>query len=254
MAGASAVFKALATDTCVDACTCATANDLVCGHTFPESCNLDKGSLYKCTAAGAAPSDPVKCENDDCIAQTGLDKCNGTDVGPPPDCYCKDDKPICFSSLPENCLPLLPADTPKETVLECSGEGAKPTVKETCKDDQTCSQPADAPAFCKDLCACDPADTANKCSKEFDPICKLPEGVYKCGADGKPEKVEDCTAPDTCRTHTDGPKCTPEECVCKAESKKCGVTFDPKCGLVANTLYTCTADEIPKVEKDCNPG
>ncbi|KAF9907514.1 hypothetical protein EC991_010895, partial [Linnemannia zychae] len=252
MDAASAVFKARATtDTCVDACICATTDDLVCGNTFPESCNLDKGSLYKCTAPGVAPTEPVKCEGDNCVAQPGLDACGGV-VDPTPDCFCKDDQPICLSSLASNCLSLLPADTPKESVLECSGAGAKPTVKEVCKEDQTCKKPDGQPAGCKDLCACEGADT--KCSKDFNPICKLPDGVYKCGAEGKPEKVEDCTAPATCHTHPDGPKCTPEECVCKDGAKHCGVAFDPKCALAANTLYTCTDKEIPKVEKECAPG
>lgn len=147
---------------------------------------------------------------------------------------------------------MFPADTPAETVLACSGKSVKPTIQENCKEDLVCDKPVDQPAFCKDLCKCTGTDTM--CSEDFVPACKLPEGVYKCGAGGKPEKVEECTAPDTCKQHTDGLKCTPEECICKDDGKHCGVTFDAKCGFTANTLYSCTTGEVPKVEKDCNPG
>ncbi|KAF9282196.1 hypothetical protein BGZ88_011151, partial [Linnemannia elongata] len=252
MGAASAVFKALAADTCAEDCACETADDLVCGSTFPERCGLEKQSLYKCTAIGAKPTDPQRCDPNVCVAQPGLDSCDTTP--PLKECFCTDDKAICFKSLSDTCKKVFPADTPAETILSCSGKGAAPKVQETCKEDQICDKPAaDQPAVCKDVCECTGTDT--KCSKDFTPACKLPaEGVYKCGASGKPEKVEDCTAPDTCKVHTNGPKCTPEECVCKDDGKHCGITFDDKCKLTDNTLYSCATGQVPKEEKDCNPG
>jgi hypothetical protein len=226
-------------------CKC-TGDKAICGSNFNDDCNLDKDRLYTCRGAGADPDPGELCATGDCVTNPAgiADKCKDP-------CACKDDKTICFSSLDDDCKKMFPADTPVETVLACSG-GAKPTIKENCKENQICDQPVDQPAVCKDVCKCTGTDT--KCSSEFSPACKLPDGVYNCGADGKPEKVEDCTAPDTCKQHTDGPKCTPEECICKDALKHCGVTFDAKCNLPANTLHSCTAGDVPKEEKDCNPG
>ncbi|KAG0291980.1 hypothetical protein BGZ96_004646 [Linnemannia gamsii] len=231
-------------DECTDDhCVCKD-NRNICGKQFSPDCHFLKETLYKCSAAGADPHAGEGCAKGCSVIRDAPDQCT-TDSLTSDDCKCKDGDAVCGSTFPVAC------HREPNSLYSCDGgRGSDPTKKEPCATGSCHTK--DGPDECtKDSCACTGTDT--KCSKDFDPACKLPEGVYKC-AKGKPERVEDCTASDTCKQHTDGPKCTPEECICKDESKHCGVTMHDKCRLTANTLYSCTTGEVPKEEKDCNPG
>lgn len=138
--------------------------------------------------------------------------------------------PSCESCLGE------PIDT--SSVYTCSGDGQKPVKSTKCRVDEVCTEELTG-AKCKSLCICTGTDT--KCSKDFPPACHLPEGVYKCGADGKPQKDKDCLDTTICI----GNKCILPECFCKNNNSRCGSTLPDKCGLEKNAVYDCVAGQAP---------
>lgn len=205
----------------------------MCGSTFAEECGLDAGSLYKCTAIGIAPVLEQNCTNGQCTANMGPDIC-GSAVEPPSRCFCNSTATICGSSLDPTCDSVLGEPVDSNSTYTCSGDGQKPVKDKTCTVDEICTQESTG-AQCESLCTCTGTDT--KCSKEFPEACHLPEGVYKCGADGKPQKVQDCVSPDVCVDNV----CTPPECLCKNNNSRCSSTFPDLCGLLVNTVYECQA-------------
>lgn len=217
----------------------------VCGFTFAKSCKLDSTTLYECSGSGSTPKPSKKCDHT-CAVQAGSNACtNG-------DCTCPGtgDDLVCGHDLPASC-----AANPNTIYICRGGKGTKPEPLSECKPGTVCiKKPSPEGAACGSG-TCDCKGDNEVCSSQFLDECGLERNsIYKCTPGGKPEKVEECTAPDTCKVHTDGPKCTPEECVCKDGGKHCGVTYDANCKLTANTLYSCAPGDVPKEEKDCNPG
>lgn len=209
----------------------------MCGSTFSDACKLDAGSLYSCTSIGIAPVLAEKCMNDHCMTSMGPDSC-GPIVEPPSRCFCNSTASICGSSLDLSCESVLGEPVDASSIYTCSDDGQKPVKSTKCTMDEVCTEESNG-AKCKSLCTCTGTDT--KCSKDFPPACHLPEGVYKCGSDGKPQKDRDCLNLNICVDNM----CILPECVCKNDNSRCGSTFPDKCGLEKNAVYVCVAGKAP---------
>lgn len=205
----------------------------MCGSTFAEECGLDAGSLYKCTASGIAPMLEQKCTDGQCTANMGPDIC-GTAAEPSSRCFCNSTASICGSSLDPKCDSVLGEPVDSNSTYTCSGDGQKPVKGKKCTVDEVCTEESTG-AQCKSLCTCTGTDI--KCSKDFPAACHLPEGAYKCGVDGKPQKEQDCVGTDVCVDNV----CTPPECLCKNNNSRCSSTFPDKCGFLLNAVYDCQA-------------
>ncbi|KAG0071862.1 hypothetical protein BGZ90_012103, partial [Linnemannia elongata] len=221
---------------CIDPCVCPSV-DMMCGSTFSDACKLDAGSLYSCTSIGIAPVLAEKCMNDHCMTSMGPDSC-GPIVEPPSRCFCNSTASICGSSLELSCESVLGEPVDASSIYTCSDDGQKPVKSTKCTMDEVCTEESNG-AKCKSLCTC--TGTDKKCSKDFPPACHLPEGVYKCGSDGKPQKDRDCLDLNICVDNM----CILPECVCKNDNSRCGSTFPDKCGLEKNAVYVCVAGKAP---------
>ncbi|KAF9584975.1 hypothetical protein BGW38_004427, partial [Lunasporangiospora selenospora] len=220
----------------VDPCLCKD-NTKVCGSTFPTTCGLKPQTLYNCSAAGATPVAAQDCPVG-CTTLEGDDSCAV-------DCTCKNAEDTCGSEFPTSC------NLDIGTLYDCSaGAKTNPKVKEKCSSGKCTVQSGND--ICELVCKCTGTDT--KCSKEFDPLCKLPaEAVYKC-TNGVPAKVKDCQGTEVCKNTTAGPACISPDCLCKDDHRVCGSTFPATCNLANDTLYQCKTGEAPTIVKDCKPG
>lgn len=205
--------------------------------------------LYSCDEVGSIPLESERCTDGVCSVNPGQDNC-GTISGTP-NCYCNDTITICGSKIDPSCSTLLKADVDPKATYTCSGEGQIPQKAQVCSDVQYC-QDLPTNAQCKSLCNCTGTDA--KCSKDFDPICRLPQGIYKCNEAGQPEKVQVCNSPEVCFEASTGLECGLPECICEDGNARCGSTFPAACDLHNNTLYTCTQGSLPNATQDCSPG
>ncbi len=221
----------------------------MCGSTFAPECNKGQDVLYSCFKVGSIPIESKRCTDGVCSVNPGQDNC-GT-IPKTPNCYCNDTITICGSKIDPSCSTLLKSDVDPKSTYTCSGEGQIPQRAQVCSDGQYC-QDSPTNAQCKSLCNCTGVDT--KCSKDFDPICRLPQGIYKCNEAGQPEKVQLCTSPEVCFESSAGLECASPECICQDANARCGSTFPAVCGLQNNTLYGCAQGSLPNAKQDCNPG
>ncbi|KAG0273044.1 hypothetical protein BGZ95_011155, partial [Linnemannia exigua] len=236
-------------DKCSEPCVCADI-DRMCGSTFVGECNLDAGSLYECTGIGSTPALVEKCADSQCSVNVGPDTCTST-ADPPPQCFCNSTTAICGSSLDPKCDTVVGEPIDPNSIYTCSGDGQKPVKGTPCTVDEICTEES-TDAKCKSLCTCTGSDP--KCSKDFPEACHLTLGVYKCGADGKPETVEECSTGTICAGGAPKPLCIPPECACKNNNSRCGSSFDDKCGYEKNGLYSCNKDDHPVRAEGCGSG
>ncbi|KAG0372196.1 hypothetical protein BGX24_000583, partial [Mortierella sp. AD032] len=236
-------------DKCSEPCVCA-AIDRVCGGTFVGECNLDAGSLYECTAIGSTPGFVEKCADSSCSVNVGPDTCASAPE-PPPQCFCNSTTTICGSSLDPKCDTVVGGQIDPNSIYTCSGDGQKPVKGTACTVDEVCTEELTT-TKCKSLCTCTGPDP--KCSRDFPEACHLTLGVYKCGADGKPETTANCSAGTICAGGAPEPLCIPPECACKNNNSRCGSSFDDKCGYEKNGLYSCNKDDHPVRAEGCGNG
>ncbi|OAQ29267.1 hypothetical protein K457DRAFT_894951 [Linnemannia elongata AG-77] len=252
---------------CIDPCVCPSV-DMMCGSTFSDACKLDAGSLYSCTSIGIAPVLAEKCMNDHCMTSMGPDSC-GPIVEPPSRCFCNSTASICGSSLDLSCESVLGEPVDASSVYTCSDDGQKPVKSTKCTMDEVCTEESNG-AKCKSLCTCTGTDT--KCSKDFPPACHLPEGVYKCGSDGKPQKDRDCLDLNICVDNVhdafglgllhqgvlavfraEASDSCIDQCACKeANVPVCGSVFDSSCTYKTNDLMDCkNVGDVPTIKESC---
>ncbi|KAF9399059.1 hypothetical protein BGZ94_005819, partial [Podila epigama] len=222
-----------------DPCKC-TNGEATCGSVFPDSCKLDKDTLYTCSAAGADPAAGTKCK-DGCEVKDGPDVCK--DI-----CACQDNKVQCGSSLPKNC------GYTESAVYDCTaGAGTKPILVKVCPPGLTCVNNAEGANCGGEECKCKGGMTV--CSSQFPDECKLEKNtIYRCSTDGTPVKVETCPTDKECVAVADGAVCMSKDCKCPDDGTICGAVFPLSCKLQANSLYSCKKGESPVLAKDCLPG
>ncbi|KAF9405006.1 hypothetical protein BGZ94_003814, partial [Podila epigama] len=172
---------------------------------------------------------------------------------PEPDCKCKGDrKKYCGSEFPREC------GFSRESVYECSGDGATPQRVERCTPLKCLLEPEPHCEVIPVVCKCKDGRTS-MCGSEFPAACAFDnETVYDCGGDGTATEKQDCP-PDKCiATPEGGAKCDvkpPEpDCKCKGDKKKvCGSEFPAACNLARETVYECSTDGTPVEVQNCNP-
>lgn len=243
---------------CVDPCSCK-RSDIVCGSTFPSTCNLNKNALYRCTGLGVKPIPTTLCGQGQCVVNAGPDTCNGpsSPIDPVPEdiCTC----PFPTSSVCGRTLLMTPCkkvmDVDPNLVYHCpGGAGSLPELQQICQPGTVCiDQPEPIGAACGGK-TCNCTGTTELCAGAFREQCGLrPNSVYKCTPSGIPKLVQKCTSRQVCVTHSDGSQCVPDACRCEKDGIKCGEGFHLSCGLKGTALYACTAGEHPIFISDFAP-
>lgn len=245
-------------DRCVDPCSCE-RNDIVCGSTFPSTCNLNKSTLYKCTGPGFKPIPTTLCGEGKCVANAGIDTCDGPSASIDPPlreiCACPvSSSSVCGRTLAKTfCKEVMDVDP--NLVYHCpGGPGSLPEIQHICQPGTICiSQPEPIGASCGGR-TCNCTGTTELCSGAFKECCGLrPNSVYKCSDSGIPKLVQKCTSKQVCITESDGSQCVSDDCKCEVDSVDCGERFHLYCGLKGTALYNCTKGETPIFIKDFAP-
>ncbi|KAF9127136.1 hypothetical protein BGW39_006089 [Mortierella sp. 14UC] len=264
-------------------CTC-TGDLSVCSSQFLEGCNLKKNALYKYTPSGRPVLDKIRSKDRpyaEVLLRTDVDwksaRFTSAQQSDPLPCSSRNARmvnvrlkwvPTAVAQLP---IPLPaasatarprsadPASTPSAiSSLEdlsiptvstpAQAMDKKPVKGATCTMDEVCAVES-AGAQCKSLCIC--TGSEKKCSKEFPAACHLLIGVFRCGADSKPEKVKDCPEGSICVGGASGSLCISPECAYKNNNSRCGSSFDEKCGYEKNDVYSCVKDDVPVRVNGC---
>ncbi|KAF9981509.1 hypothetical protein BGZ75_007138 [Mortierella antarctica] len=241
---AAAAFEATAMDQCTDSCKCIEEGK-VCGSTFPPKCDPLASSLYTCSGNGATPVEAEKCGAGGCTVNAGDDSCSTND------CTCPGDgtAPVCSSLLPAGC------NAKPNTIYHCpGGAGTTPEVLAIC-DPGTLCQPKPSPvgAICGSS-TCDCTGSGEVCSNIFPGRCNVvPNSIYKCTENGKPEFFKTCDTTEACVSVADGSICIVPDCRCPDDGTICGEVFPLSCKLKTAALYTCVKGQDPVLSKDCDP-
>ncbi|KAF9581682.1 hypothetical protein BGW38_001213, partial [Lunasporangiospora selenospora] len=229
-----------------DPCLCKNGY-ATCGSAFNDKCGYDKSTLYQCTMKGTKPQLGVKCQSGECIVQSIADVCKPL---PPDNCKCTDGTNVCGKVYDSKC------GFQPETLYSCSGAGAVPRYASACQFG--CSVIASGEDICTpDPCAC--KDTDPICGSELPASCSFePSKLYQCpGRNLRPTSGVSCdsgiclaqSGPDVCKP------IPPDNCKCKDNIQICGNTFEKKCNLKPDTLYTCSGPGTdPKSTADCQFG
>ncbi|KAG9062866.1 hypothetical protein KI688_005173 [Linnemannia hyalina] len=222
----------------------------ICGATFDSLYKYEMGSLYTCTGKGEKPtSGKPKGGERYTVHQQMLTSEETSTRGGDFDASCKFDK---------------------DTVYECSAEGATPKPGKKCGAGLCSSSDkmsTTSVATCKPDCTC----KANKdtCGIDFQAHCKFPKDTlytcvnigdtpkqkwtllwrglnpdlyYNCGKGMKPFPFDRCK----------NGKPTTGKCLCNDGNSKCGKNFEPKCKYVPGSIYTCSGQGATPVEgKPC---
>ncbi|KAF9339287.1 hypothetical protein BGZ91_006466 [Linnemannia elongata] len=223
-------------------CKCKKAGK-ICGSSFPLSCALDAGTLFKCSATGADPEIAEKCISNNCLKDR--DQCEpGIDIDV---CKCSGKGFICGSSFPMKC------NLDAASLYKCEGRDLSPVLFEKCesnsctKGGSKCDNPTPI-----DDCKCKATGTI--CSDTFPPSCALvPKSLYDCVAGGDPTILYTCKS-GSCNTGSTS--CEVNECQCTAEQDLvCGSFFPAKCKLNPAAIYVCTGNWTnPVLDEECESG
>ncbi|KAG0375099.1 hypothetical protein BGX24_009534 [Mortierella sp. AD032] len=240
-------------------CKCPTDGD-VCGSVFPHDCRIPTGHVYSCTK-GKDPVLKEHCATGGCISTKGssmaaaaavFQGAAATDKCVDDLCKCLTRKLVCGSTFPEECK------LSKDTLYECSGIGATPTEKETCKHDECTITIGDD--RCKnDKCICPTGGTNEICGSQLPEECgAYDNGIYDCSRGGgtRPSEIGLCPPGVEC---VDGAGyndaiCGSFNCDCTGDLVVCSNAFPEKCGLQPNTIYKCTDSGRPAKVSSCQEG
>ncbi|KAG0271972.1 hypothetical protein BGZ95_000159, partial [Linnemannia exigua] len=222
-------------------CSCSKPGQL-CGSTFPESCRLNKDSLYFCEGDGAKPRELETCKAGTC--PSGAITCERL-----LDCYCKGPGRPCGKTFPAECL------FEPDTQYQCSNAGDTP-IPIASFAPGTCGPEVDP--YIQDPCHC--SGTGTVCGS----VLKLPScptasfkngSIYRCVNNRPPVELRECNAEETCTQMGSVATCQKDPCACKEEGATvCGSAIDPSCGAVESTAsYVCSGGKLVKKE-DCPKG
>ncbi|KAF9285529.1 hypothetical protein BGZ68_003782 [Mortierella alpina] len=230
-----------------DPCKCSTTNATVCASSFPTSCRLKPDAVYSCTTAGEYPVEVAVCTPEKCIVVADVGQC---DKDP---CLCNSaiDR-LCGSVFPEKCGYVATA------IYRCPAALVKPILIEECPPGLVCANEQNGPTCHSDLCHCHSSDIGkNICGNTLFDGCEYDDNViYTCNADGAEwEPVRTCS-PGECIAVDGVPKCSRDDCICKPDSdgkEYCDTNFPSVCGLVADSVYVCSAGQPPVLKEFCPP-
>ncbi|KAG0335343.1 hypothetical protein BG004_008488 [Podila humilis] len=252
---------------CVPDCTCKDTNDK-CGSDISPKCNLNKDTLYSCSAIGVPYAEKEICTPGTCKS--------GTTVCTKDPCACTKVGLVCGKDFPTECTKLNPDD-----VYNCLAIDGTPSFTQACPAGTctagVCVKPSpcicteDGPACGGEIANCPGLDpdlyyrcTAGQAPVPFDrcsndqPVngdCLCNDGnticssyfPFECGY--KQDMVQLCTGgrgskPITKEQCAVG-RCTTsftcdKGCTCTGSVPMCGKQFDAGCGLDAARVYTCT--------------
>jgi len=217
-------------------------DNLICSDSFPESCGLDKNSVYQCTLSGRAEK-VQDCEEGQWVqladgAVCKIDKCK-----------CPADGDVCGVVFPLGC------NIPTGNIYTCVN-GEDPVLKEKC--------PAGCigtvrgyPNLISAKSVFEATEVTDKCTE--DP-CKCHSKGLICGS-GYPEKcgydkdtVYECTGPK--ETPTEKDKCAKDKCLNSLGDDRCDKCLCPAGNTVricgSHLPEECKADS--KAVYDCSAG
>ncbi|KAG0195509.1 hypothetical protein BGX28_001240, partial [Mortierella sp. GBA30] len=153
-------------------CECP-GNKEVCSDAFPDSCGLDKNTIYSCTSTGN-PTKTKACDIDEvCVTLSDGAVCNKKP------CECPVDGDVCGSVFPLSCK------IPTTSIYTCV-KGQAPVLKEACAHGG-CTVGSDE---CnKDPCKCQ--ESGDVCGSTFPKECPLlKDTLYSCTGKGETPTVK----------------------------------------------------------------
>ncbi|KAF9349045.1 hypothetical protein BGX26_012594 [Mortierella sp. AD094] len=218
----------------IDPCVCQ-GKKPTCEADFDSSCGFDPNTLYNCPNVRSKPAPSTECTAG-CVMGAGA--CS------PDPCKCSTAELRCGTTFPWTC------DLNRDTLFECTGEGADPIPKEKCivggcvKGTTQCVP---------DPCKCRTASTT--CGSDYIGSCNLDKDtIYTCSGSGAtPQPGEKCGS-NLCSV-ANGTAICKLDCRCKTTGDICGVDFPSGCNLLPDTLYTCgTVGATPTAKQVCKPG
>ncbi|KAG0200605.1 hypothetical protein BGX28_006356, partial [Mortierella sp. GBA30] len=231
--------------------TCSCSGDYeVCSDSFPDSCELEKNTVYMCTADGT-PQKSKNCQNGT-VCNTVLD---GSYCGSA-ECVCQRNGTFSGGVFPHLCKIKATA------IYECK-IGSPPVMLADCYPSR-CSSPKSAIAaaavfdeFKKDPCTC--TDKRRACGSTFPPSCKYHAStLFTCTGNGaKPVFKEDCRI-GGCTVAGGDNYCNPDPCTCPGLGMApiCGYELPKECNADSNAIYQCPGGSgtRPDVLAICKPG
>ncbi|KAF9949032.1 hypothetical protein BGZ72_009096 [Mortierella alpina] len=241
---ATAIFDAMALDDkCMDTCLC-NRKGMFCSSTFSPSCKLEPNTLYSCGGGGETPQKGEACEFE-CSVQAGDNIC------PNNRCTCPDagDGPVCGYDLPLECNAL-----PNNIYVCRRGKGSPAEVLSVCRPATQCQRKAMPLGAVCGTATCSCSGDYEVCSSSFPDSCGLDKNtIYRCTADGNPQKVETCASDRICNTVADGSYCSRIDCKCHRNGTFSGDVFPSLCRIRATALYECKDGSPPVMLADCYP-
>ncbi|KAF9930636.1 hypothetical protein FBU30_000262, partial [Linnemannia zychae] len=217
----------------------------VCSDSFPEHCNLEKNTIYRCTSSGT-PKKVKGCGSDQtCVTLTDGAICTNSD------CKCSIDGVTCGGIFPLSCK--LNADT-----LYLCKKGEPPVIVKKCFPDRcpTSTNP-ELSRSCVDPCKC--TGTGLVCGSTFPRHCKLDAStLYKCTGAGSTPTVSKVCKKGGCTVNNGRNKCNESKCTCPGSGfgPVCGHELPSECHADPNTIYICPGGSgtEPEPLSVCQPG
>ncbi|KAF9094530.1 hypothetical protein BGX23_001976 [Mortierella sp. AD031] len=226
----------------------------VCSNQFPDECNLEPNTIYKCTA-NDNPEKVKTCDATLACINLGDEAACGS-----PDCKCPEDGVSCGQIFPLSY-------NLKTTALYTCVKGADPVLKEDCYPNRCIASKSQLEAasiflstaadVCVDKCTCGSKGPA--CGSTFLPECKLdPSTFYNCEGNGKIPIAGEVCKEGGCTVHNGDDKCSTSQCTCPGTGlvPVCGAELPKECNAAANTIYQCpsSSGSQPEVLSVCLPG
>ncbi|KAG0036960.1 hypothetical protein BGZ83_003573, partial [Gryganskiella cystojenkinii] len=225
-------------------------NNTVCSESFPESCGLDKNSVYRCTLSGRAEK-VQDCEKGQCVQLADGAVCRDDK------CKCPVDGDVCGVIFPLDCK------IPTGNIYTCV-KGEDPVLKEECPVGcigtvrdfvrRISAKSAFEVTEVMDKCTKDPCKCQEKgdvCGSTFPEECKFPkDNLYECSGDGATPAEKLTCSNKGCVITTGDDVCS--SCLCLDGTPTCGSVFGPECKKDNSTLYTCSrVDALPSNPTKC---
>lgn len=175
----------------------------------------------------------------------------GDNICPNNRCTCPDagDGPVCGYDLPLECNAL-----PNNIYVCRRGKGSPAEVLSVCRPATQCQRKAMPLGAVCGTATCSCSGDYEVCSSSFPDSCGLDKNtIYRCTADGNPQKVETCASDRICNTVADGSYCSRIDCKCHRNGTFSGDVFPSLCRIRATALYECKDGSPPVMLADCYP-
>ncbi|KAF9276271.1 hypothetical protein BGZ68_010136, partial [Mortierella alpina] len=229
------------------ACLCpASSTGLICGGELPKECKAYKNSVYDCSGGAGttpklsghcAPKERSRSSRHNALIQTAA---------------------LYLGLLTTRASMAVSAEQrerfPKNSLIECSGPGAKPSNPQICEDGVCTVSNGDN--ICRDTrCTC--PGTNPICGFDLPKRCNAkPNTIYYCpGGKGAEARILTECKPGTICNRKEAPigaACGGRICECPGDKEVCSNAFPDSCALDKNAIYNCTSSGTPTKTKVCD--